>query len=148
MRDARSMGSREAVGNLRGNVETLAQRQPRSTERFTVDQLGDQEHRTVGGGANIVEREDVRVIERGDDFCLALDALASRRILCFIDRQQLEGDFASEPRIARAIHLPHASRTNRTEDFIGTNVGANGDREACLATHSPDFRMRSSVPRT
>jgi hypothetical protein len=39
--------------------------------------------------------------------------------------RNLDRHFASKPRIARAIHLTHPSRTERGEDFVGPKASAS-----------------------
>ena len=39
-------------------------------------------------------------------------------------RQDLDGNVASEPGIARPMHLPHAAAAEAGKDFVGTEAGA------------------------
>jgi hypothetical protein len=60
----------------------------------------------------------VRVVERGEELRLPLktrDALAVARKGV---RQQLEGDLAPEPRVARAPDVAHASDAEEGENLI------------------------------
>jgi hypothetical protein len=41
--------------------------------------------------------------------------------------QHFDRDITIEPRIAPAIHLTHAARTQQREDFIWTEFGARGE---------------------
>ncbi len=75
--DSLLVRGRQALGDLRGELDRLAGRQgavrePRA-QRLALEQL----HDGVGGGAlaaEVVDREDVRMGERGDRLCLALEA--------------------------------------------------------------------------
>src|SRR3954452_14364933 len=46
-------------------------------------------------------------------------------------RQNLDGDAAIEPRVARFVDLPHPARTNRRDDFIGTEAAAGRYLHRC-----------------
>ena len=76
--------------------------------------------------ADIVERADVRVIEGRDRFGFALESLAAIRVGRGFVGQNLDRDGAIEPAVFRAIHLAHAARAERRDDFIGAEAGAGG----------------------
>jgi len=57
-----------------------------------------------------VNRSDVRMIERGEQLCFALESRKTIGIGGEGGRKDLEGDVAIEPRIARPIHLTHTAR--------------------------------------
>ena len=67
---------------------------------------------------------DVRVIERRERLRFAFETRASVAIAGDRGRQDLEGDIATEPGIAGAIHLAHASGADGTLDFINANASA------------------------
>ena len=62
--------------------------------------------------ADVVERADVRMIERRDRARLALEALAQLRVGRERRRQDLDRDRAVEPRVAGAVDFAHAAGAN------------------------------------
>ena len=59
--------------------------------------------------ADVVQRTDVRVIQRGDGARFTVEALPELRIGCELRGENLDGDDAVEPRIAGPIDLAHAA---------------------------------------
>ena len=57
----------------------------------------------------VIDRGDVRMIERGEDFGFALEAAHTVGIARKLIRQDLDGDFALQLRIACAIDLAHSA---------------------------------------
>src|SRR5947199_2899958 len=55
--------------------------------------------------------------EPGDGARLALEACFSIRILGQMRREHLDRDRALEPRVARLVHLTHASGAQQTDDL-------------------------------
>jgi len=76
--------------------------------------------------ADVVERADVRVIERRDRARLAVEALAQLRICGEGLGQHLDGDRPIEPRIARPIDLAHPAGADGADYFIGTEPHSGG----------------------
>ena len=77
--------------------------------------------------SHVVERADVRMIERRggarflEESLLRLDI--SRRGI----RQELHRHLPAQPGIASTIDLAHASRSERGEDFVGSEAEAGGE---------------------
>ena len=69
--------------------------------------------------ADVVERADVRMVERRDRPRLALEALADCGFGGELRRQHLDRDVAIEPRVAGAIHLAHAAGAEQRDDLVG-----------------------------
>jgi hypothetical protein len=63
------------------------------------------------------------MIQRGDGFGFALEALAELR------GRNLNGNVAIQPQVPRAVDLAHATRNNGCKDFIGSEF------VACLERH-------------
>ena len=70
--------------------------------------------------ADVVNRENIRVIERGGRARLLLEAAQPLRVGQEFRRQQLDRDVTLEPRVVRAIHLAHSSGPDEGLDAIGT----------------------------
>jgi hypothetical protein len=94
-------------------------------QRRPLDELHDQ---GVGGPAVLqaVDVRNVRVIERGEHVCLALEARQPLGILGEDVRQDFQRDVAVELGVAGAIDLAHAARADGGDDFIGAEARAGG----------------------
>src|SRR5690349_14057424 len=75
---------------------------------------------------DVVEGADVRMIQRADRSCLALEALAERRIAADVRRKDLDCDGAIEARVFGFVDLPHPTGTDGSDDFVHTETGAGG----------------------
>ena len=137
--DALVVGRGEALGDLRGVVDRLAHRQRRASDalaqRLALEQLGDHERRAVVS-AEIVDREDVRVVELAGGARLLLEATQPVGVLGEGRGQDLEGDLATDARVARAIHLAHAADAERPRHFVGSDLGS-GERLRRDGTPTP-----------
>ena len=69
---------------------------------------------------DVVQRADVRVVQRGDGAGLALEAFRERAL------DRLDGDVAVEPDVVGAVYLAHPSSAGRFDDFVGTKSSAWG----------------------
>ena len=82
-------------------------------QRFPLEALGD-DVRGVAVGADVVHREDVRMIERPRGTCFAGNRLRAIRGAGRVREQELDRDVPPEPLVARAEHFPHpAPRRDR-----------------------------------
>ena len=79
-------------------------------------------------GPEVVDRRDVGVIEPARRLRLLLEAPQPVGVGGEQRRQHLDRDLALEPLVARAVHLSHASRADRREDLVGTELGAGAQR--------------------
>ena len=110
------------VRDLDAEAEYLRERQRPAFDtrgqRLAFEQF---EHEVLGVvlSADVVQAADVRVIERGDRLGLAREARAELRVTRQLRREHLHRDLAVQARIARLIHLAHASGTDQGEDFVG-----------------------------
>jgi hypothetical protein len=73
---------------------------------------------------DVIDRRDVRVIERRERLRLALEAGADLRILEQGARQDLQGHLATEARVARTVDFRHATGADCRQRFVWA--------EACL----------------
>ena len=96
-------------------------------EGLTLDVL---HHQVVGPVLvpDVVQHTNVWMVQVGNRACLALEPQPSRRVTARGDRQDLDGDDAVQTRVARAIHLAHAARTDGSENLVGTKVSAGCQR--------------------
>jgi hypothetical protein len=84
---------------------------------------------------DVVQRADVRMIQRCNRLCFALEALPHLRIVGPVRRQHFDRHGALEPRIAGAIDLAHSAGANQLDDLEGAESSA-----ACQC-HSFDLRL-------
>jgi hypothetical protein len=68
--------------------------------------------------ADVVDRADVRMVQRGRGTCLALKTLRRRGILRPLQRQELERHVPAEPDILGAVHDAHAAPAELLEDPV------------------------------
>ena len=126
----------DGVGELDGDAQVFAgiQRtrgEPRA-QRFAVDHLHRDEVQTAGV-TDLVDRADVRMVERCCGASFADHAPASIGIVRELTRQQFQRNVAPECRIVRAIHLPHSAGAERRDDLVGpdTIAGSQGHEAGC-----------------
>ena len=108
--DALAVRGGEAPRDLERPVDRLLLRHGRAVElaaqRLALEQLGH----GVGDAvvrAEVVDREDVRMRERGDGLGLALEARERVGVRGQLRGEDLDGDLAVELRVARAVDLAH-----------------------------------------
>jgi hypothetical protein len=111
--DAGSVGLGEAVGGLRGDLQQpprgarpafLGQQQP--AQRLAVDAL-HHDVRQAGGLADLVDRDDVRVIERGRRARLLSESSEAHRIRRETLGQELHRHVPVQVLVARAPDVAH-----------------------------------------
>ena len=59
---------------------------------------------------DVVDRDDVRVVERRRGPRLVLEPLQARRVGRDLFMENLQGDFAAEPLVPGEVHLSHPAR--------------------------------------
>ena len=69
-----------------------------------------------------------RVVDRGQDARLALNACAQDAVLDDAIGQHLDGDIALEPGVLGAVDLAHAARADRAEDLVGAELRSGSQR--------------------
>src|SRR6516164_1131246 len=83
---------------------------------------------------DIVNRENVRVAERGGGAGLLGKTLQAVRIAREGCRQDLDGDVAAEASIAGTIDLTHAACADGGLNVVGTELAAGSQHEASIIT--------------
>ena len=110
MHDAAAVYRRQRIGDLKRSIECLVDRQRAMRQplrkRVAVEQLHHQEVDAVRI-ADVIDNTDVGMPQRGGGARLAVEPIAKRAILAQMFRKDFDGDRAAEPRIRRAIDLPH-----------------------------------------
>ena len=74
--------------------------------------------------ADVVKRTNVRVIQLGDRFGLALEPFLALRALGEMRGKDLDGNEAVETRVAGFVDFPHTADANRRQDFVRTQPRA------------------------
>src|SRR4029434_4532948 len=75
-----------------------------------------------------VDRRNVRVLQRSQEFRLTLEAREPLGVLFELLGQRLDGDVTIEPRVACAIHFSHAAFAKKGSDFVWAALLSNTDR--------------------
>ena len=73
-----------------------------------------------------------RMGESRDGPCLAVEALAELRVGGEAIGKDLDGDRAVQPRVTRAVDLPHSSSSDGREDLIRPEARSRGQRHGLL----------------
>ena len=88
-------------------------------QRWPFDQFHHQ-RMSAAGIFEAVDRSDVGMVQRGEDFGFALEPRHALGVARECFGQDFQCHIAPELRIPRAVHLAHPARTNSSENFIGT----------------------------
>src|SRR5262245_19581454 len=114
--------------------------------------------------ADVVDRADVRVVQRRDRARLAFkppQPMGIGRERC---RENLDRHVPAEPRVLREVHLAHSARTEQRDDFVRTQSAAGcqshgvawlfywrpglrpgGEPEGSLDNYSPGSRWPMTI---
>jgi len=121
MNDAFGVSCVERIGDLRGEIENLINGERTGLdcvfERGPFEQFHDDEGFAVGG-ADVVNRADVRMIESGRGFGFAVEAREGMRIGGDIFGEEFERDVAVEARVFGFVHHTHAAVSDFGEDAV------------------------------
>ena len=126
----------QRVGHGNRDAQHLAEPHPLSrdqrVEALAAHVLHDDEVDAVGR-LDLVDRDDVRMVQRRGRFGFLDKPLAAGLVRHPVVREDLDGDLAAEPRIARAIDLAHPARADEREHFIRAEVrpGGQGHSGSC-----------------
>ena len=87
----------------------------------------DQLHRQEPNAVLIldrIERDDVRVVEAGDDAGFMFESRQAFRVRGHAGRQHLKRNVTTEAAIPRPIHFAHAAGAERRDDVVATESRA------------------------
>src|SRR6185369_13740864 len=120
----------ESRGHLFGDLERALDRQATLLdfvpEVRPFDELAD-EVRSLSLPPDVEDRHDVRVGERRGRPGLELEPSEAVGVRRIDRRERLDRDLAPEPRVARAVDLPHAAGAEWGEDLVRTEAAADGE---------------------
>jgi hypothetical protein len=124
IRDLARDGQRLGRGNRAGG-DTFG-------KGWTVDEL---HHEVVR--AHIVERTDVRMIQRGHRASLALEPFAE------LPGGDFDGDGAVQTGVASAVDFSHAAGAYGVGDFVGAEAGPGGEKHIWRFYPAPEAKSRA-----
>ena len=138
--DPQRVRRRDPLGRLRGDIEQPAQRQRPAVddgpEGFALHQLRDDVGLPVVL-ADIVDRDDVGMIERGERPGFLLEPLPAHGIARDVRRQDLDGDGPVQPLIARPPDFAHAAFAELIENFVAAQFAAGHGALVILRRRGP-----------
>ena len=108
-------------------------------ERRSIDQLQHQRLHAIRR-FHPVDSGYVRMVDRGEQLGFAPEPRQAVWVECEELGQDLQSNFAIQPRVARSVHFAHGTRTKRSHDFVGTYSKASG--KGCVKRRV--FRRRRS----
>ena len=76
---------------------------------------------------DVVERADVRVIQRGDGPRFALESFAGQRIHMEQRGQDFDSDGSGQTCVTALVDLPHSAGSQQSSDLIRTETRARGE---------------------
>ena len=117
----------EPPRNLARGVHGLAERQGTGSQVLAQRLAGQELHHDVDLAfvqARVVNRDDVRMRERGEGLCFALEPGAALGVAAKALRQQLDGNVSSQAHVPRAIDVAHPPGPDEGSNLVGTNVSA------------------------
>src|SRR5262245_2501596 len=137
------MGGLQRVTALDGDFDRLdhidlprglrgVQTRPQS---FSLDEFGGDEMQRAGhgiDGADLVYRNDVRVIERGSGAGLLLKTSHAVSFLGKLFEQDFDSEFAAQPRVFSQVNLAHSARAELAKNTIVRNRLSDHTRSALL----------------
>ena len=109
----------------------------------------DEAHREVEAAvdvARVVDRHDVRVLERHGELRLAREALAEALVERQLGRHQLQRDRPLQPQVVGAVDDAHPTAADQLVDPIADELGA--DPDLCLSGHGISRPPGSSLRRS
>ena len=121
------------------------------SERVAVEILHDEEvHDLVAVAllSNIVERADVRMLERGDRARFALEPCLELRVGSEPGRQYFDRDDAIEACVASALDLAHAAPAHERDGFVRTEPSSGREWHGSEDLHQAFRRMVPADHRT
>src|SRR5207245_4613352 len=127
MDDPFAVGRLQRACDLSSQPEHLLYRQGLAIhvlfERLTFEQLHDEELLPLVF-SHVVNRADVRIVERGCGVCFTLEAPLRAGFHGETRRQNLDSDASFEARVSGAVNFAHPASANERFNSIWTQVGA------------------------
>jgi hypothetical protein len=160
MDDAERVRGGETLRRLPRELDGFRRRQGAAlqsrAQRLPFQQLAHEIRRAVVN-THVVNGEDVGVVQLAGRARFLLEAVHAPGVGPQSARDQLDRDVPAETRVARAIDLAHAAGAQPTDNLVGSDPGAGGERAVanlqCGSLKNPvktlrgpwDFRRRWPV---
>src|SRR5262249_33929601 len=139
--DPALVGGGETECDLRGVVDTLPDWERRAANALAQGlpfQQFEAHVRRPLGRSEVVDRQNVRMVQRADGARLLLEALQTVGVGPDVGRKDLDRNLPSQARIESAVDLPHSAGSDGILDAVGTEL------RAALESHeSEDTRPQS-----
>ena len=133
----------EGFGDLLRDRQRLVKRDRSARdalrEILALDQLHHEGLHAVGV-LQPVDRGDVRMIQRGEDFRFALKARQAVGVGCQRRWEDLDGDLTLQLRVRRPIDFPHPTHAELRGDFVDAEAGAGREGQAIRGLYGRDGR--------
>ena len=124
MDDALRMCRVESIGDLDAQIEHRFDLQRLASdpvpERLPLQQFHGDEGSPIGL-VNLVDRADVRVVQRGCSLGFPLETAESLCVVGEFVGKELQGDVATELQVFRLVHHAHAPAADLAEDAVMGN---------------------------
>ena len=133
VRDAFLVCGSDGIGHSTRNRQDLGESQAAFRNYFGEGSSFDQLHREERHALDSLDRmnrDDVRMVERGDGPSLALETVAAFGIEYRRVWQDFECDEPVEPRVPRFVDLAHSPAAKRGDDFVRPEACARGERHS------------------
>ncbi len=135
--DAGGVGGGHAFGDLDGEIEEFLDRQRPALHQGVEGFAGHKFADHVEGAfdlSQVVDADDVRVVEGSGGAGLLFEAGAAGGIVGEGRRQDFQGDFAAEARVAGAVDFAHAAGPERGDNFVRSEAGPGCGRHEVEST--------------
>ncbi len=121
MHDPVPMRTRERTDDLPNDVSgamnvEAALEEPR--QGLAEEALHDEERMPIGCPADVMERDDVRVLKTRDDAGLLLEPRKMSGLDAFVCGQDFDRDDPIDRRLPRLVHRPHPAFADPPEDLV------------------------------
>ena len=148
MDDALGVRCLERVGDLTGDVQRFGDRQRPARQPLGEVLARDELHHERLEPVHLLEpvdHADVWMVQRGEHPCLAFEAHDVFGIVSERAREDLDGYVASQPGVARAIHLAHPAGTDQSWISNAPSRRRSSSARAAAGPRGPAGSLRSEV---
>ena len=131
MRDARFMRLGQTFRNLRRDFNRLSHRQRAADKQLAQRLPLHQLHRDKGaaiGLVNLVNRTDIRMVQRGGRACLEAKTLKRLRVVCEFFGKKLQRNMAAELQVFGFVNHAHAATADLAENAVMADHGVGQAR--------------------
>ena len=151
MHEAARVGRIQGARNLYEDADRVRRVQTASVEALVQVTTLDVAHRDVEEvlrPPSLIDRDDVRVVDRGGQLRFVQEAITERRVPGKAGLQQLQRDLPLEPQILGQVDDAHASPAQQRLDPIAGEVGADPRVVAHFHVAHPPFSELSRNDKT